>query len=163
GPSPSQGPQEEDQNAGAAVAQDALGTDAAIALGPDPLVPRAAIRLRRRRRIPDPRLGPVRRPTTTSQPDPGEPVLRPRAAARPAAGGRGQEAQPSTPQEGGEAADSRGGGDRNRAAETAGGVLVRRWPSYSRGGQRDGPLAQVGGGSGRGVVGVRARPDRDPP
>src|SRR5579875_2624836 len=37
---------EEDQGAAAAAAQDACGADAATAVGPDPLVPRAALRLR---------------------------------------------------------------------------------------------------------------------
>ena len=44
------GPEEEGRGAVAAAAQDALGTDAATAVGPDSLVPRPAIRLRRRRR-----------------------------------------------------------------------------------------------------------------
>ena len=42
-------------------------------------------------------------------------------------------------------------------------LLVRRRPPRGRGGQRDGPLAQVGRGPGPGPLGVRPRPDRDPP
>ena len=67
------------------------------------------------------------------------------------------------PQEGEEAARPRGGRGRDRVERPTGGVLVRRRPSHRRGGQRDGPLAQVGEGVGRGALGVRPRPDRDPP
>ena len=96
-------------------------------------------------------------------PDAGEPVLRQRGAARPAAGGRGQEERPP-PQEGG-----RSGPPPRRwwPRPSDGNALEVSWYGGGRrdgrGGQRDGPLAQVGGGAGRGVVGVRARPDRDPP
>ena len=136
-----------------AATQDPFGADAATAGGADPLVPRSSIRLRRRWRVRHSRLGSVRR-TASPSPVPGQPVLRQRrlcttrappvVGKKPSHRPRKKGAKRPAP----EAVVAATG-----STAAAGGVLVRRRSPTSRGGQRDGPLAQVGRGPGRGACG----------
>ena len=143
-----------------AAAQDALGIDAADVGCLDPLVPRPPVHLHRRRRLRQPRLGQLRTSALPSF-EPGQPLLSQRQLVRSAAAGPRQEAEPSAPQEGGQAARSSSGRGCDGPTEKAQRLLVRWWPPQCRSRQRDGPMVPERRGVDTDSLGIRPRPDRD--
>ena len=94
--------------------------------------------------------------------EPGQPLLSQRQLVRSAAGGSRQEAEPSAPQEGGQAARSSSGRGGDGPTEKAQRLLVRWRPPECRSSERDGPTVEEWRGVDTDSLGIRPRPDRDP-
>ena len=103
--------------------------------------PRPPVHLHGRRRLRQPRLGQLRTSALPSF-EPGQPLLSQRQLVRSAAGGSRQEAEPSAPQEGGQAARSSSGRGCDGATEKAERLLVRWRPPECRSSEQDGPMVE---------------------